>query len=88
LVAKVIAVVVAAAVLAAVAYEQIGAWRDSRVLRQIGRSVDIGGRTLNIHCAGEGTPTVVFVSGRTGLGYTWTPTQRGVSAFVSTAQER
>jgi pimeloyl-ACP methyl ester carboxylesterase len=82
LVAKVVAVVVAAAVLAAAAYEQIGAWRDSRVLKQIGRSVDIGGRTLNIHCTGQGTPTVVFVSGRTGLGYTWTPTQRGVSAFT------
>lgn len=82
LVFKAVAVIVAVAVLGAAAYEQIGAWRDSRVLRQIGRSVDIGGRTLNIHCTGEGTPTVVFVSGRTGLGYTWTPTQRGVSAFT------
>jgi pimeloyl-ACP methyl ester carboxylesterase len=82
LVAKMVAVVVAVALLGAAAYEQIGAWRDSRVLRQIGRSVDIGGRTLNIHCTGEGTPTVVFVSGRTGLGYSWTPTQRGVSAFT------
>jgi pimeloyl-ACP methyl ester carboxylesterase len=82
LVAKVVAIVVAVALLAAAAYEQIGAWRDSRVLKQIGRSVDIGGRTLNIHCTGEGTPTVVFVSGRTGLGYVWTPTQRGVSAFT------
>lgn len=77
-----VAGIVIVAGLSAAAYEQIGAWRDGRVLRQIGRSVDIGGRTLNIHCAGHGTPTVVFVSGRTGLGYSWTPTQRGVSAFT------
>jgi pimeloyl-ACP methyl ester carboxylesterase len=69
-------------VVAAVAYEQIGAWRDQRVLRQIGRSVDVGGRTLNIHCIGAGQPTVVFVSGRIAPGYVWTPAQRGVAAFT------
>jgi pimeloyl-ACP methyl ester carboxylesterase len=82
LVAEGVAVVVAIALLAAATYEQIGAWRDSRVLRQIGRSVDIGGRTLNINCTGDGGPTVIFVSGRTAPGYVWTPTQRGVSAFA------
>ena len=81
-VAVLVAIVVAVALLAAAVYEQVGAWRDSRVLKQIGRSVDIGGRTLNIHCIGNGTPTVVFVSGRTGLGYVWTPTQRGVSELT------
>src|SRR5688500_7006294 len=79
---RLVAMIVALMLLGAAADEHIGAWRDSRVLKQVGRSVDIGGRTLNIHCAGEGTPTVVFVSGRTGLGYVWTPTQRGVSAFT------
>jgi pimeloyl-ACP methyl ester carboxylesterase len=82
LVTKGIAIVVTIALLSAVTYEQIGAWRDSRVLRQIGRSIDIGGRTLNIHCTGDGSPTVLFVSGRTSPGYIWTPTQRGVSAFT------
>jgi pimeloyl-ACP methyl ester carboxylesterase len=82
LAAKVVASVVALALLAAATYEEIGAWRDSRVLRQIGRSVDIGGRTLNIHCTGEGSPTVLFVSGRTTPGFVWTPAQRGVSAFA------
>jgi pimeloyl-ACP methyl ester carboxylesterase len=81
-VAKVIAIVVAIALVSAATYEQIGAWRDSRVLRQVGRSVDIGGRTLNINCTGEGSPTVIFVSGRTAPGYVWTPTQRGTSAFA------
>jgi len=78
-----LAVILAALVLlAATLYEHIGAWRDSRVLTQIGHSVDIGGRTLNIHCTGAGSPTAIFVSGRTAPGYVWTPTQRGVSAFT------
>ena len=59
-VAKVIAIVVAIALLSAATYEQIGAWRDGRVLQQVGRSVDIGGRTLNINCTGEGSPTVIL----------------------------
>lgn len=82
LVAKAVAIVLALAVVTATTYEQIGAWRDGQVLKQIGRSVDVGGRSLNIHCVGEGSPTVVFVSGRTAPGYVWTPTQRGVSAFT------
>jgi pimeloyl-ACP methyl ester carboxylesterase len=79
---QVLAGLVVFLVTGAILYEHVGAWRDSRVLKQIGRSVDVGGRTLNIHCTGEGSPTVVFVSGRTGLGYVWTPSQRGVSAFT------
>jgi pimeloyl-ACP methyl ester carboxylesterase len=80
--ARLVAVLVAIVLLGAASYEHIGAWRDRRVLKQIGRSVDIGGRTLNIHCLGEGSPTVMFVSARTAPGYVWTPTQRGVSAFT------
>ena len=79
---RLIGLLAALVLLAATIYEHVGAWRDSRVLKQIGRSVDIGGRTLNIHCTGAGSPTVVFVSGRTSPGYVWTPTQRGVSAFT------
>jgi pimeloyl-ACP methyl ester carboxylesterase len=79
---KLVAILVALVLLAAAILEHFGAWRDSRVLKQIGRSVDIGGRTLNIHCTGAGSPTVVFVSGRTAPGYVWTPSQRGVSVFT------
>src|SRR6266849_6258319 len=80
--ARLVAMLAALVLLSAALYEHISAWRDSRVLKQIGRSVDIGGRALNIYCTGEGSPTVVFVSGRTSPGYVWTPTQRGVSAFT------
>jgi pimeloyl-ACP methyl ester carboxylesterase len=80
--AKALAIIIAIVLLAAAAYEHIGAWRDSRVLKQVGRSVDIDGRSLNIHCIGEGSPTVVFVSARIAPGYVWTPVQRGVSEFT------
>ena len=82
LIVRAVATVFALGLLTAVTYEHIGAWRDGRVLKQVGRSVDVGGRTLNIHCVGHGDPTVVFVSGRTAPGYVWTPAQRGVSAFT------
>jgi len=78
---KLLALLFVLLVLCAAAYEQIGAWRDGRVLKQVGRSIDIGGRTLNIHCVGEGRPTVVFESARTAPGYVWMPSQRGVSVF-------
>jgi len=81
-VGKLVGVLLALFAFCAFAYEQVGAWRDGRVLKQVGRSVDIGGRTLNLSCTGAGSPTVIFESGRTQPGYVWMPTQRGVSAFT------
>jgi pimeloyl-ACP methyl ester carboxylesterase len=81
-IAGVAGVLVMLALFAAAAYEQIEAWRDGPVLKQVGHSVDIGGRTLNIHCVGQGSPTVVLVSARLAPGYVWMPTQRGVAAFT------
>lgn len=52
-------------------FEQIGRYWDRKRYPQIGRSVDIGGRTLNIYCAGEGRPAVVFEAGGHSSGYTW-----------------
>jgi pimeloyl-ACP methyl ester carboxylesterase len=48
-------------------YEQVEASKDRRRFPQIGRSVDIGGRSLNIYCVGEANPTVVLLRG----GYSW-----------------
>lgn len=45
--AKLLAILVVLLLLGAAVYEHVGAWRDSRVLKQVGHSVDIGGRTLN-----------------------------------------
>lgn len=44
-------------------YEQAQRARDRERFPQVGRSVDIGGRTLNIYCSGTGQPGVIFESG-------------------------
>jgi len=64
-------------------YEQIGRARDARRLPpRIGQAVDIGGRTMNLFCSGEGGPTVVFDSGGQGLGYEWVQVQPEVAKFT------
>jgi pimeloyl-ACP methyl ester carboxylesterase len=44
-------------------YEQTQRARDRERYPQVGRSIDIGGRMLNIDCAGAGQPVVVLESG-------------------------
>jgi pimeloyl-ACP methyl ester carboxylesterase len=44
-------------------YEQAQRARDRELFPQVGRSVDIGGRKLNIFCSGAGQPAVIFESG-------------------------
>jgi len=73
------AIVVTAALMLGAAYEQFGQWRHKRLFPQIGRSVDIGGRSLNIFCSGEGRPAVIFESGAGWSGYTWVYVQRQVA---------
>jgi hypothetical protein len=41
-------------------YQQIGERHDRRLAPQLGRSIEVAGRTLNIYCSGEGSPTVIF----------------------------
>src|SRR5882762_6714055 len=56
--------------------------RDRERIPQIGRSVDIGGRTLNIFCSGTGTPAVIFESGGDEPGLGWEQTQTEVSKYT------
>ncbi len=58
-------------IIAGIVYEQIGQRRDRTRFAQIGRSVDIGGRALNIYCSGEGNPPVILEAPGNGLGYFW-----------------
>lgn len=44
-------------------YEQAQRARDRERFPQIGRWVDIGGRTLNLDCAGTGQPAIILQSG-------------------------
>ena len=58
-------------IVAGVVYEELGRARDRRRLSQIGQSIDVGGRTLNMYCAGEGGPAVILDTGRGTPGYSW-----------------
>ena len=52
------------ALLVSFSYEQVGRARDaSQLPPRVGRAVDIGGRTLNLYCSGQGTPTVILETG-------------------------
>jgi pimeloyl-ACP methyl ester carboxylesterase len=73
---------VVAALVTGIVYEQIGRRRDRARFPQIGRSVDIGGRTLNIFCSGAGAPPVIFESGGPGPGIGWEPFQTEVAKFT------
>jgi hypothetical protein len=64
-----VALLIVALVVTGLLYEQTGERRDRKRYPQIGRSVDIGGRTLNIFCSGDGAPTVIFESAGHTAGY-------------------
>jgi len=65
--------------LVGVVLEEIGRHRDRRRYTQIGKSVNIGGRTLNISCLGQGGPTVVFDTYGHQSGYSWIAVQGEVA---------
>src|SRR6266550_2848192 len=63
-------------------HEQVAERRDRERLPQIGRSVDIGGRSLNIYCSGEGRPAVIFDSGNGDPGYVWADIQPEIAKLT------
>jgi pimeloyl-ACP methyl ester carboxylesterase len=79
-----LAVVLLLGLLAGFTYEQIGRWQDSQHPFRIGRAVDVGGRSLNINCAGSGSPAVILESGGGGYGgYGWRNVQAEVAKFTT-----
>jgi pimeloyl-ACP methyl ester carboxylesterase len=54
---------IAIALVSGLPYEQAQRVRDRELFPQVGSSVDIGGRALNIFCSGAGQPAVIFESG-------------------------
>ena len=71
------------ALLGGFTYEQIGGARDARQLpTRIGQAVDIGGRTLNLYCPGEGAPTVILETGGNSPGYAWLLLQSKMAVFT------
>ena len=80
--AKKAAVVTLIAAAVGAVYERVGEWRDRNRFPIVGHRVDIGGRSLNIFCSGEGGPAVVFESGLGLSGYSWIFVQREVAKFT------
>ena len=67
------------------AYEQVGRARDARQLPpRVGQAVDIGGRTLNLYCSGQGTPTVILEPGGNSPGYEQLSLQSKMAVFTRT----
>jgi len=75
----------ALALLAGFTYEQIGRARDaSQLPPRVGQAVDIGGRTLNLYCSGQGTPAVILEPGGNSPGYEQLSLQSKMAAFTRT----
>ncbi len=73
------------ALLGGFTYEQVGRARDARQLPpRIGQAIDIGGRTLNLDCSGQGTPTVILEPGGNSPGYEQLWLQSQMAAFTRT----
>jgi pimeloyl-ACP methyl ester carboxylesterase len=71
--------------LAGFTYEQIGRMRDaSQLPPRVGQAIDIGGRTLNLYCSGQGTPTVILEPGGNSPGYAQLSLQSKMAAFTRT----
>jgi pimeloyl-ACP methyl ester carboxylesterase len=71
------------ALLAGFTYEQIGRASDAtRLPPRVGQAVDIGGRTLNLYCSGQGSPTVILEPGGNSPGYSWVLQQAKMAAFT------
>jgi pimeloyl-ACP methyl ester carboxylesterase len=71
------------ALLAGFTYEQVGRARDaSQLPPRVGQAVDIGARTLNLYCSGQGTPTVILETGGNSPGYSWLLLQSKMAVFT------
>ena len=79
---KVLSLVLAAMIVCGFVYERIGRKRDRERLPQIGRSVDIGGRSLNISCSGTGSPAVILDTGGDNPGLALEQTQAEIAKFT------
>ena len=79
---KWIALTAVALIVVGVIYERVGERGDSRSIPRVGRSIDIGGRSINLSCAGNGSPTVILDSGAGEPGYSWTNIQAQLASLT------
>jgi len=67
---------------AGVLYERLGEQEDRKRYPQVGRSISIGDRTLNLYCSGVGAPAVIFESAGHTAGYSWVNIQEETAKFT------
>jgi pimeloyl-ACP methyl ester carboxylesterase len=79
---KGVGVTLLTAIVVGIIYEEVGRKQDRKGLPQIGQSVNIGGRSLNIYCSGEGNPAVIFDTGSGEPGYAWSNIQPEIAKFT------
>jgi pimeloyl-ACP methyl ester carboxylesterase len=73
----------ALALLVGFTYEQVGRAREaSQLPPRVGQAVYIGGRTLNLYCSGQGTPTVILEPGGNSPGYAQLSLQSKMAMFT------
>jgi pimeloyl-ACP methyl ester carboxylesterase len=68
--------------LAGATYEVAMAAGDAERYPPPGRLVEVGGHRLHLHCVGEGTPTVVLISGLGGSSLLWQRVQTGAEPLT------
>src|SRR5271157_2059601 len=73
---------VLAAIAAGVVYERAERREDDKRLPRVGQAVDIGARSLNIYCSGEGGPAVILSAAAPFSGYSWIAAQRKIAKFT------
>lgn len=71
-----------AALAIGVTWEQVARRSENEHFPRVGRSVEIGGRSMNIDCAGEAGPVVILDSGFGTPGYAWRPIQTQIATFT------
>jgi len=79
---KIVAAALLLLVVGGFVYERVGERHDHKRFPQLGLSVDIGGRALNIYCSGEDGPTVVLERDIGAPGYSWLLIQREIAKFT------
>lgn len=50
-------------IITGICYQQWSEWRDKRIFPMPGKLVDVGGHRLHIWCIGQGSPTILMLSG-------------------------
>src|SRR5881628_3477056 len=77
-----IGVLLVSAVAAGALYQFIEARRSARAYAPPGRMVDVDAQRLHLHCAGTGSPIVVFESGIAASSLSWARVLPGVATFT------